>query len=71
MDIVWRMRIACWVIKAKETHSEYVILIPFTLQQWLNERAQMSRYTYVACLCVRCKDGHNFCGQRDCCVTVM
>jgi len=24
---VWRMRIACWITKATNTHSEYVILI--------------------------------------------
>ena len=30
-------------------HSEYVILIAFPLQQWLNERASVLRYTYIAC----------------------
>ena len=25
---IWRMRIACWVTKATNTHSEYVLLIP-------------------------------------------
>jgi hypothetical protein len=30
---VWRMRIACWIPKAKDTHSEYVILIAFSLQK--------------------------------------
>ena len=46
----WRMRIACWVTKATNTHSEYVILIPFLLQQWLRERAPVIRYTYIPCL---------------------
>jgi hypothetical protein len=36
-----RMRIAFWVTKAKETHSEYVILIAFRRQQWLRECASM------------------------------
>jgi len=36
---IWRMRIAYWLIKATDTHSEYVILIAFLLQQWLYERA--------------------------------
>jgi hypothetical protein len=27
------------------THTEYVILIDFPLQQWLHERASMLRYT--------------------------
>ena len=31
---IWRMRIACCITKAPDTHSEYVILIPFALQQW-------------------------------------
>jgi len=32
MKIV-RMRIPCWIIKATNTHSEYVIIIAFLLQQ--------------------------------------
>ena len=28
---IWRMRIACWVTKAKNTHSEYVIPIAFPM----------------------------------------
>jgi hypothetical protein len=34
----WRMRIACWIRKATNTHSEYVIRLAFPLQQWLHER---------------------------------
>jgi hypothetical protein len=30
---LWRMRIACWITKATNTHSQYVILIAFPLQQ--------------------------------------
>jgi hypothetical protein len=30
---VWRMRIACWITKATNTHSECVTLIAFPLQQ--------------------------------------
>jgi len=33
---IWRMRIACWILKATSTHSGYVILIAFPLQQWLH-----------------------------------
>ena len=43
-----RMRIACWINKATNTHSEYVIFIAFPLQQWLQERASLLRYTYIA-----------------------
>jgi hypothetical protein len=45
---VWRMRIACWVPKATNTHSQYVILVAFPLQQWLHERASLLRYTYIS-----------------------
>jgi hypothetical protein len=48
----WRMRIARWIRKATNTHSEYVTLIAFPLQQWLHERASMLRYTYIACLVI-------------------
>ena len=44
---IWRMRITCWIPKATDTHSEYVILTAFPLQQWLCERASMLRYTYI------------------------
>ena len=47
---IWRMRIACWIPKATNTHSQYVILISFPLQQWLHDRASMLRYTYITCL---------------------
>jgi hypothetical protein len=29
---IWRMRIACWIPKATNTHSEYVSFIAFPLQ---------------------------------------
>jgi hypothetical protein len=51
-NIIWRMRFACWIIKATDTHSAYscVIIIAFPQQQWLYEYASMLRYTYIACL---------------------
>jgi hypothetical protein len=33
------MRFPCWITKATDTHSEYVILIAFSRQQWLRELA--------------------------------
>jgi hypothetical protein len=33
------MRFACWIAKAADTHSEYVIFIAYPRQQWLRERA--------------------------------
>jgi hypothetical protein len=49
---LWRMRSACWIPKATDTHSKYVILIPFPLQQLLLEHASMLRHNlrYVHCL---------------------
>jgi hypothetical protein len=47
---IWRMRIACWITKAKNTHSEYLILDASPLQQWLYERVSLLRYTYIACI---------------------
>jgi hypothetical protein len=42
-------RFACWMIKATNTHSGYVILIAFPRQQWLLESTSILRYTYIAC----------------------
>ena len=47
---IWHMRVVCWISKATNTHSEYVILIAFPLQQWLHERASVFCYTYITCL---------------------
>ena len=44
------MRVALWIPKTAYTHSEYVALIAFSLQQWLHEHTSMLRYTYIACL---------------------
>jgi hypothetical protein len=46
----WRMRIACWIPKVTHTHSEYVTLIAFPLQQWLRERASKLQYKCIVCL---------------------
>jgi hypothetical protein len=40
-QMIWRMRIACYVPKTTNTDSEHVTLIPFPLQQWLHDRASM------------------------------
>jgi hypothetical protein len=44
-NIIRRMRFACWMAKAKNTHTEYVILIVVTRQKWLREHAKLLRYT--------------------------
>jgi hypothetical protein len=47
---MWRLRIACCVSMATDTHSEYVILRALPRQQWLRERASMLRYTCITSL---------------------
>jgi hypothetical protein len=49
-NIIRRMRIAYWINKATDRHSEYVILIAFPRQKWFSEGASMLRYTHFACL---------------------
>jgi hypothetical protein len=59
---IWHMRIACWIPKATNTHSEFAYsesVIAFLLQQWLHERASLLRYTYIACI-VRLKNSKFF-----------
>ena len=46
------MRIACWIHKVTDAHSECVILIAFPRQQWLRERTSVLRYTYIASIVV-------------------
>jgi hypothetical protein len=41
---LWRMRIAYWIIKATDTHTEYVIFPVFPQQQLLHESASMLLY---------------------------
>jgi len=52
---IWRTRIACWITKATNAQSQYVILIALLLQQWLHAIASMLRHTYIACLVSVCK----------------
>jgi hypothetical protein len=47
-NIIRRMRKACWIPKATNTHSECVILIAFPQQQLLHEIAWVL-YMYSAC----------------------
>ena len=39
-----------WALTRTHAHSEHVILIASSQQQWLQERASVLRYTYTACL---------------------
>ena len=64
-----RLSIACWIPKSTNTHSEFVTLIAFPLQQWLHERASVLSYTHITCLVNFGVDGECFqklffhCGQ--------
>jgi hypothetical protein len=51
-SIIRRMRISCWIPKATNTHSEYVMLPPppYARQQWLHDRTSLISYRYIACL---------------------
>jgi hypothetical protein len=42
-NIIRRMRFACWITKATDTHSEYVIHIAFSRHQWSRERTSVLR----------------------------
>ena len=47
---IWRMRIARWIAKGTNTHSEYVIPIAFPRQRWLHKRALLLRQSILAVL---------------------
>jgi hypothetical protein len=44
------MRFACWIIKATHTPSEYVLIITFSRQQWVRERASILPYSTLPTL---------------------
>jgi len=45
---IWRMRIACWINKATDTNSEYVIFIDFARRQWSHAGASMLGFAHIA-----------------------
>ena len=47
---IWRLRVACWITKSTDTHSEYVILIAILRPQWLHDYAAVLLYAY----CLSC-----------------
>jgi hypothetical protein len=49
-NIIRRTHFACWIPKATNTHSEYVILFACPLHHSLHERASVVPYTYIAYL---------------------
>jgi len=53
-NIILRMRFACWIPKATDPHSEYVIYIAFPLQQWLYEGDSILRHTHMTSTVGKC-----------------
>jgi hypothetical protein len=49
-NIIRRMRFACWITKATDTHSEYVILTVLHDNNGYANAPQCYVYTYIACL---------------------
>jgi len=50
IEAVLCMRKADWMLKARNTHPEYVIFISLPLQQWLHKPLLLLLYTYIGCL---------------------
>jgi hypothetical protein len=48
--MIENMWISCWIRKATDTHSQYVILTAFLQQHCLAEIPHCYCYTYIACL---------------------
>jgi hypothetical protein len=46
----WHMCTACWIPKATNTHSQYVVLLAFPWPQWLHECTSTLHYMYIVCL---------------------
>ena len=38
---MWRMRIACWIPRFTNIHTEYVIVIAFAPLQWFHDSASL------------------------------
>jgi hypothetical protein len=49
-NIAQRMRIACWITKAADTHSEYEIFLLFHGNSGYAKAPHCYIYTYIACL---------------------
>jgi len=47
---IWRMRFTCWITKATDIHSEYVMLLLFHGNNCYTNVPTLYAYTYIACL---------------------
>jgi hypothetical protein len=63
--MTWRMRIAFWIPKARNTHTGYVIPISFPPKKWLHQRPLMlplKRILPVLFICWKCVFYFENCG---------
>jgi len=49
-NIIRLMHFLCWITKATDTHSEYVMFLSFSQQQCVCKRTSIFCYTCIACL---------------------
>ena len=64
---IWPMPIACWINKATNNYSEYVIPIDLPLQQWLHKPASI----YIGLSCpLHLKSNVNGASAKECVVIV-
>jgi hypothetical protein len=59
----WHTHITGWTCRARNTHSEYVILIAFAQQQWLHERPSALHYSTLHVL-LSVKPGDTLSGRK-------
>ena len=64
---IWRMRSACWIPNTTDTHSEYVILIAFPLQKFVQE-TRLNVTLYVHWLYCVSKPGNVCVKTKNCSV---
>jgi hypothetical protein len=58
------MRIASWINKATDTHSEYVTVAAFSLLPWFHESASILRYSTISVLPMKISAEANVVSQR-------
>jgi len=51
-NTIWRTCFSSWITRATNAHSEFVIVTAFPLQQCLQERASILRYTCTDCIVI-------------------
>ena len=47
---IWGMSIACWIPKATNAYSEYIIIIAFSTATMVTRKLLSEQCTYIVCL---------------------